>query len=60
MNKAITKEEAVKLLNELIKVHKDNTESLHYQADLLLCKILKSLGYEKLVEMFESFDKWYS
>ena len=59
-NKAITKEEAVKLLNELIKDQKDNTESLHYRADLLLCKILKSLGYSELIELFESFERWYS
>lgn len=60
MNKEITKDEAVKLLNELIKEQKDNTESLHYRADLLLCEILKSLGYDKVVELFESFEKWYS
>jgi len=60
VNNAITKEEAVKLLNELIKEQEDNTESLHYRADILLCKILKSLGYNELVELYESFEKWYS
>lgn len=38
----------------------DDTEKAHGDADELMCTILKSLGYEKGVEIFEKMPKWYS
>jgi hypothetical protein len=35
-------------------------ESAHSEADALLCKVLRELGYEKGVTIFESLDLWYS
>lgn len=31
----------------------------HERADKILCDILLVLGYEKLVEAYESVSKWY-
>lgn len=35
-------------------------EEAHIDADNLMCKVLKDLGYEKGVEIFERMPKWYS
>jgi len=35
-------------------------EEAHIDADDLMCKILKDLGYTKGVEIFERMPKWYS
>lgn len=35
-------------------------EERHIDADILMCDILRSLGYEKGVEIFRSMDKWYA
>lgn len=35
-------------------------EDWHYEADHLLCDVLKQNGYEELVEWFEKQLKWYS
>jgi hypothetical protein len=34
-------------------------EADHCNADDILCEILTELGYEEIVEMFESIEKWY-
>ncbi len=33
---------------------------MHSDADDLLCEVLRSLGYEEGVAIFEGADKWYS
>lgn len=35
-------------------------EDLHIKMDELMCNLLKELGYEKGVEVFERAPKWYS
>lgn len=35
-------------------------EDKHIDADKLMCKVLKDLGYVKGVEIFERMEKWYS
>lgn len=35
-------------------------EGAHGNADDLMCKVLRELGYEEGVEIFETADKWYS
>lgn len=37
-----------------------NTEIRHIEADDLMCKLLKELGYSEGVDVFESMYKWYS
>ena len=38
----------------------DDYEDVHYEADNILCKLLRELGYTEIVEMFEEVGKWYS
>ncbi len=37
-----------------------NEELFHIYADLIMCKLLSSLGYESAVTIFENTPKWYS
>ena len=36
-----------------------NISSSHEEADDLMCEVLKSLGYEAGVKIFEEMTKWY-
>lgn len=38
----------------------DDSETKHIKADELMCEVLKSLGYEVGVEIFEKMRKWYA
>ena len=38
----------------------EDTESGHMMADDLFCEILKSLGYDEAVDIFDNMDKWYA
>ena len=42
--------------------HKENddVEDAHKDADVLMCKVLRSLGYAEGVEVFEKMQKWYA
>ena len=35
-------------------------ESTHGEADKLLCKTLRILGYNELVDWYDKVDKWYA
>lgn len=35
-------------------------EEFHHEADVLITKLLKQLGYENGVEIFDRNPKWYS
>ena len=37
-----------------------DTEEAHGDADDLMCKLLKALGYRDGVEVYEGMDKWYA
>ena len=41
-------------------VDEENTELGHIEMDNLMCELLKSLGYEEGVEIFDNALKWYS
>ena len=45
-------------IKELDKYY--DTEEFHIYADVLMCEILKKLGFDEFVEIFENRDKWYS
>jgi hypothetical protein len=38
---------------------RDSPELVHLDADKLLCNILKNLGYQNAVIIYESLEKWY-
>jgi len=40
--------------------NKYDKEDMHRDMDNLMCKVLKSLGYEEGVTIFEKALKWYS
>jgi hypothetical protein len=54
----MTREEAIKELNKA-QSHGD-TEAAHGNADDILCELLKSLGYEDVVEEWYKVKKWYA
>jgi hypothetical protein len=55
----MTREEA---LVKLTKLHADSadTERDHWDADDILCDLLRALGYDDVVEAWDKIDKWYS
>lgn len=53
----MTKEEVIA---ELKEVNKLDTECAHYKADEILCKLLKSLSYQDVVEVYNDIYKWYA
>ena len=53
----MTKEEAIAKLKEANKL---DTECAHYKADEIICKLLNSLGYQEVVEVYNDIDKWYA
>ena len=49
--------ERLKILSNEIEYDR---ESAHEEADNILCKILKDLGYLEIEETFKKMTKWYS
>jgi hypothetical protein len=47
-------------LKEQQIISEDDPESVHAEADDILCDFLKNLGYEDIVIEYEKIDKWYS
>ena len=41
-------------------IRNDDTEGAHYDADGLLCELLRKLGYNELVDKYIEVDKWYA
>lgn len=35
-------------------------EQKHAVADELMCEVLRRLGYEKGIQVFDNMDKWYA
>ena len=56
----MTEKEALKKLKTIEKDNDFDSEATHYEADKILCEVLKSLGHKKLVKKFEGIEKWYS
>ena len=55
----MTPEEAIKEINKMLEEGYD-VEIGHEYADDLLCRVLKYLGQEELVEAYEKLNKWYA
>lgn len=60
----ITPKRFKKLMHDIFRPDAEDewqdVEDTHYEADLLMLRVLKSLGYEEGCEIFEQADKWYS
>lgn len=38
----------------------EDTESAHAEADNVLCDLLTTLGYKKLIDEYHKVKKWYA
>lgn len=47
-------------MQKLYEEYGGDREAVHAEMDDLMCNLLRSLGYGKGVEIFESTDKWYA
>ena len=41
------------------RIRDRNEEKSHQEADRLMCEVLKSLGYDAGVRVFEGMPRWY-
>lgn len=51
-------QEAIWLLDEIAK--SGDTEAAHRNADKVLCALLKTMGFDDVVEAWEKVEKWYA
>lgn len=61
----MTKKKMAELIEEYVSQMEftgtnNDKESAHSDGDSLLCDFLREIGAGKLVEAYESFDKWYA
>ena len=56
----MTEEEAIKILDRLIRKWSYDVEAAHKKADNVLVEFLRSLGYEELADTYEMIPKWYA
>lgn len=54
----MTREEAIYKLRILQEMR--DKEIAHWNADDVICELLKSLGYEDVVTEYDVIDKWYA
>jgi hypothetical protein len=52
------KEEAINKLKEIINEN-DGPEDAHIEADAVLMNLLSKLGYEEVVDLYNSIEKYY-
>lgn len=56
----ITPDEFRDRMYEIKEKNDGYPETMHIEMDELMCEMLKSLGYEGGVKIFEKQEKWYS
>jgi hypothetical protein len=56
----MTREEALERLSEVSEKLGDDPEAAHSQADMILCELLRSLGYGDVVDAWDDMEKWYA
>lgn len=54
------KEEAMIKLREIINEKNDDPEDAHVAADAVLTDLLTKLGYQEVVDLYESIYKYYA
>lgn len=54
------KKEAEKQMQRIVDNSGNDTEAEHSNADDILCELLKSLGYRKLIKLYKDIYKWYA
>lgn len=53
-------EDACKDLKDIAEKLHNDTETAHAYSDDVLCKLLQSLGYNEVVDLYNDIDKWYA
>lgn len=53
-------EEFTKEMRECFPAEGYDEEGAHSAADHIMCDLLRELGYNEGVEIFEKADKWYA
>lgn len=56
----MTPEEFANKMQQLKNTKGHDEEGFHGDADDLMCELLRSLGYEKGIEIYDSIEKWYA
>lgn len=56
----MNKEQAIAKLKEIQNCDDGDRESWHRDADIVLCELLTSLGYEDVVTEWYKVLKWYA
>ena len=58
-------DEFLEKMKEIVKRNRDaqsgyfDAETAHIKADELMCEVLKELGYEEGIKIFEDMERWY-
>ena len=47
-------------LKDLARQSEDDPEQTHQQAAAILCDLLRKLGFEDVVDVYNEGEKWYS
>lgn len=56
----MTKEQALKEMQECVDMGEGDTETSHGVADDILCAFLRAQGHDDLVDLYEKVEKWYA
>ena len=56
----MTPEEFATQMRKISNHYYDDLEVRHGRADDLLCGVLRKLGYEEGIDIYEKMDKWYA
>ena len=55
-----TPEEFKNEMKKILEQHHNDKETFHVAADEYICDVMKALGFEEGIQIFENADKWYS
>lgn len=55
----MTPDEVLEQAEEIIALFDDDPSKVHPMLDDLLCAVLRSLGYERLVNLYQEQERWF-
>lgn len=59
-SEGITPQTFAERMKEIVEKYDQDPETMHEEADALICKVLRGLGYSDGVSIFVSAEKWYA
>lgn len=59
-NEIMTPEEFAETMQSIFDLYKSDWETMHKRMDGLMKQVLKSLGYDEGVRVFDESPKWYA